>query len=233
MSGELLDGLRELIEACRDELDRIRPVCTNLEASKWHHDVRLVVPRGFEFDRTGPVKSLLNMAGELIQKGAKWGLPWRYSPQLRRFVDKPAGPIQLGELRIDVEKALPLVLAIDRWARAQMPAERPQTNYPVLQPARSKRRRKRRRQSEKKTVPLTQEQTEAVFLIGEHKGNIAAAARAAGKSRPAMDKLYKKALKKLGKGAVEKMKTQPLPLDKRGQVDVHGQLDVPANDETD
>jgi hypothetical protein len=58
-----------------------------------------------------------------------------------------------------------------------------------------------------------------VQLIAEHKGNITAAAKAAGKSRTAMGKLYKKATAKLGKQAVEKArKTQPLPTGKRGEV---------------
>jgi hypothetical protein len=83
-----------------------------------------------------------------------------------------------------------------------------------------KRTRKRRRQSGKKLAPLTPEQLEAVQLVGEHKGNMAAAARAAGKSRTAMQKLYDKAMSKLGKKAVDKIKTQALPLDKREQVDV-------------
>jgi hypothetical protein len=59
-------------------------------------------------------------------------------------------------------------------------------------------------------------QTEAVQLVGEHKGNIAAAAKAAGKSRAAMDKLYRKGITKLGKKAIEHA-TQKLPTDRRGQ----------------
>jgi hypothetical protein len=55
-----------------------------------------------------------------------------------------------------------------------------------------------------------------VHLVGEHKGNIAAAARAAGKSPAAMRKLYIKATAKLGKKAV-KHATQRLPIDSRGQ----------------
>jgi hypothetical protein len=54
-------------------------------------------------------------------------------------------------------------------------------------------------------------------LVGEHKGNIAAAARAAGKSRAAMAKLYNKANRKLGKKAVKHF-TRRLPTDYRGQV---------------
>ena len=62
---------------------------------------------------------------------------------------------------------------------------------------------------------------EAAQLVGEHKGNVAAAATAAGKSRPAMQKLYDKALKKLGRSAIKQPgKTQSMPTDRRGQVDV-------------
>jgi predicted DNA-binding protein (UPF0251 family) len=91
----------------------------------------------------------------------------------------------------------------------------------------AERPRKRRRKAPKQPVPLTPRQAEAVHLVGEHKGNMAAAARAAGVSRPAIEKLYRKAMGKLGKKAVEKIKTQALPIDKRGQVN------LAANDETD
>jgi hypothetical protein len=58
-----------------------------------------------------------------------------------------------------------------------------------------------------------------MHLVGEHKGNVAAAARAAGKSRTAMLKLYQKANKKLGKRAVNHT-TRRLPVDNRGQVTI-------------
>jgi predicted DNA-binding protein (UPF0251 family) len=81
--------------------------------------------------------------------------------------------------------------------------------------------RKRRRARPRKPAPLTPEQVEAVLLVGEHKGNFTAAAKAAGKSRQAMQKLFNKANKKLGKKIVEKVaKTQRLPTDQRGQVNV-------------
>ena len=80
--------------------------------------------------------------------------------------------------------------------------------------------RKRRRQANRKIVPLTAEQTEAMSLVGEHKGDVTAAAKAAGKSRQAMKKLYDKANRKLGKKAMPKPKTQPLPMDQRGQANV-------------
>jgi predicted DNA-binding protein (UPF0251 family) len=79
--------------------------------------------------------------------------------------------------------------------------------------------RKRRRKTERKITPISPKQAEAVQLVAEHKGNIAAAARAAGKSRAAMQNLYDKAMKKLGKKAIEHA-TQALPTDKRGQVSI-------------
>ena len=91
----------------------------------------------------------------------------------------------------------------------------------------AKRPRKRRRQTPKAPAPLTPRQAEAVHLVGEHKGNMAAAARAAGVSRTAIEKLYRKAMEKLGKKAVERIKTQALPIDKRGQAN------LAVNDETD
>jgi len=74
----------------------------------------------------------------------------------------------------------------------------------------------RRRASPRKPTPLTAAQTEAMQLVGEHKGNFAAAAKAAGKSRTMMIKLYEKATAKLGKKAVKHL-TQRLPTDHRGQ----------------
>jgi hypothetical protein len=78
-------------------------------------------------------------------------------------------------------------------------------------------RKRRRRVSPKETNPLTAKEAEAVHLVGEHKGNFAAAGRAAGKSGTAMRKLYEKAMKKLGKSALPSPKTKRLPSDRRGQ----------------
>jgi hypothetical protein len=86
-----------------------------------------------------------------------------------------------------------------------------------------KRPRKRRRQSQPTTTPLTAGQTEALQLVGEHKGNVTAAALAAGKTRQAMKKLYDKALAKLGKRNADKIKTRALPVNARGQQDAAGQ----------
>jgi predicted DNA-binding protein (UPF0251 family) len=80
--------------------------------------------------------------------------------------------------------------------------------------------KRRRRVSTRKETRLTPQQTEALYLVGEHKGNIAAAARAAGISRTAMAKRYRKALVKAPEAKMGKIKTRGLPHDKRGQVDV-------------
>jgi hypothetical protein len=89
-------------------------------------------------------------------------------------------------------------------------------------PTRSDKRRRRskhRRSPPKKPRPLTEKQTEAMQLVGEHKGDITAAARAAGKSRQAMAKLYQKACAKLGQSVREKApQTRRLPTDRRGQI---------------
>jgi predicted DNA-binding protein (UPF0251 family) len=71
-------------------------------------------------------------------------------------------------------------------------------------------------------TPLTNEQREAYELVGRHNGNITKAAEEAGVSRQAMDKRYKKACKKIGEatGQKGKTKTQRLPEDARGQINV-------------
>jgi hypothetical protein len=96
-------------------------------------------------------------------------------------------------------------------------------------PAESKRtsQRKRRRQPRREPIPLTEKQAEAVHLISEHKGDFAAAGKAAGKSRQAMAKLYKKAMKKLGRsaGPFNSPKTRRLPTDFRGQATLPAPMD--------
>jgi hypothetical protein len=137
--------------------------------------------------------------------------------------------------------------AVPVWpadAQKQLPTKRDETEYLLAvrkvatafnylkTPAKQ---RKRRRQSIPRVTPLTPEQTEAVHLVSEHKGNFSAAARAAGKSRTMISKLYRKAMKKLGKSASAlKPKTRPLPLDHRGQVNIADpdalDLNAPEND---
>jgi hypothetical protein len=80
--------------------------------------------------------------------------------------------------------------------------------------------RKRRRTPERGPRPLTPAQAEAVHLVGEHKGNVTAAAKAAGKSRQVMKRQYEAAMKKLAKTGVKNPHTVPLPHDRRGQADV-------------
>jgi hypothetical protein len=112
--------------------------------------------------------------------------------------------------------------APDRWeARAADLATLGQQALVVLRDAAAvPAQRKRRRCPPRNPTRLTAEQTEAVQLVGEHKGNITAAARAAGKSRQAMKKLYDKAMKKLGAAGVKNPRTKALPTDRRGQIDV-------------
>jgi predicted DNA-binding protein (UPF0251 family) len=83
--------------------------------------------------------------------------------------------------------------------------------------------RKRRRNPPRDAMPLTPGQLEALQLLGEHKGNQTAAAKAAGISRPALMKRYNKAMKKLPRSAAvikKKPTAKPLPLDRRGQVNL-------------
>jgi hypothetical protein len=105
--------------------------------------------------------------------------------------------------------------AICKWADNKT-TEAPAPVAPPAVEARASKRKRRRRASAREPAPLTPAQTEAMQLVGEHKGNVAAAARAAGKSRAAMKKLYDKATRKLGKKAIRHF-TQRLPRDSRGQ----------------
>jgi predicted DNA-binding protein (UPF0251 family) len=103
--------------------------------------------------------------------------------------------------------------------------EQRKTGDEVNEKATKPAKKKRRRHANQKPTPVTPKQLDAMQLYGEHKGNIAAAAKAAGVSRAAMMKLIQKAQKKLGKQAVEKVKTTPLPEDHRGQVAVENRVD--------
>lgn len=83
--------------------------------------------------------------------------------------------------------------------------------------ARSGARRKRRVTGKPTDQSLTPRQTEAVGLFYEHKGNIAAAARAMGVHRKTFDQHRRAGFRKLGKKKPPKTKTQRLPTDRRGQ----------------
>ena len=79
-------------------------------------------------------------------------------------------------------------------------------------------RRKRHRTPPRKARSLTVKQLEAVKLVTECKHNFSEAARRAGKTPPAMHKLYDKAHEKLGKRAIDLYaKTQSIPSDSNGQ----------------
>jgi hypothetical protein len=76
-------------------------------------------------------------------------------------------------------------------------------------------RKSKRRRRELKV--LTVGEAQAVHLVSEHKGNYSQAGAAAGKPRQLISKQYKNAMKKLGKSALPKPRTQRLPTDQRGQ----------------
>jgi hypothetical protein len=84
----------------------------------------------------------------------------------------------------------------------------------------------RRRSSHPTPRPLTDKQNEAFTLVAEHNGNKAAAARAAGISRAALNKRLKLLAKKLPEhlptGKSKRPRKSPLPTDRRGQVNVAG-----------
>ena len=82
------------------------------------------------------------------------------------------------------------------------------------------RKPKRRRKAGPRIRPLTKKERDAVERVSEHKGNVTAAAKAAGKSRQAMSKLYRKAMKKLEPYRAKAPKAQALPTDNRGQADL-------------
>jgi hypothetical protein len=126
-----------------------------------------------------------------------------------------------GVTRIEAEATSRL---IGRWFGELTPEQQAALDGKEQQPAvpTGKNKRKRRRQPPRQPPPLTPEQVEAMQLVGEHKGNITAAAKQAGKSRQAMVKLYKKACQKIGQKApkAERVQTRQLPKDRRGQVAV-------------
>ena len=80
---------------------------------------------------------------------------------------------------------------------------------------RGKPQKKRRRQRE--PSELTDKQLEAAQIVGQHKGNIAAAARALGKDYKTVQQHYERAMEKMGKNVLPKPKTRSLSRDKRGQ----------------
>lgn len=77
--------------------------------------------------------------------------------------------------------------------------------------------RTRRRRVDRQPTALTAKQLEASQLYGELKGDLTAVGKRMGISRQAAVKHYKTAMRKLGKAAMPKAKTQSLPKDERGQ----------------
>jgi hypothetical protein len=88
-------------------------------------------------------------------------------------------------------------------------------------------RRRRRPPLDPKIRPVTPKQTEAVQIVGECQGNLAAAARKLGIDRKTLKERYDAACKKLGIAAT-KHRTRALPKDRRGQEDVAAGDDGPA-----
>lgn len=78
---------------------------------------------------------------------------------------------------------------------------------------------RRRATKPRKPIPLTPRQAEVIQIVGELKGDIAAAARKLGRDRKTVDEIYKAGMKKLGKEAV-RHKTRTLARDRRGQDDI-------------
>jgi hypothetical protein len=76
---------------------------------------------------------------------------------------------------------------------------------------------RRRRTPDRRAKPLTPRQAEAMQMVGEHKGNYSAAARAMGVTPQRVRALYGEACQKLGISATKKGKAGRLPTDRRGQ----------------
>jgi predicted DNA-binding protein (UPF0251 family) len=199
-----------------------------LEISHQFEEVEWDLPNLVPWD---PVCALWHTTQRILAVGHKVR-PDRVLDELSQAVEKvtQAGAAGLGRdppPAADPRKATPrtasrAVRAVQRWIRRSLgePGALP-VGQPQGMPTQPKSQRKRRRRANRKQVPLTGKQLEAVELVGVHKGNFAAAARAAGKSRQALQSLYEKAMKKMGRSAsVLKAKTQRLPEDRRGQVNL-------------
>ncbi len=140
-------------------------------------------------------------------------LPYRFVPGWNDFrigASEPASYVIMNQVL--------WLNGMEARRRAVQEKEVPTAAVPSSQAAPAKKRR--RRQAARRVIPLTGKEAEAVHLVGEHKGNISAAADAVGISRQAMKKRYDKAMKKLGKAALPKPKTESLPSDRRGQANV-------------
>jgi predicted DNA-binding protein (UPF0251 family) len=79
-------------------------------------------------------------------------------------------------------------------------------------------KQRRRATKPRKPKALTSRQAEVIQIVGECKGNIAAAARRLGRNQKTVAESYKAAMAKIGKTVVRsKDKARLLPRDKRGQ----------------
>ena len=120
-----------------------------------------------------------------------------------------AAAVELPGLYANPEWA---AVKLDGWAALLAPMA------PAAVPA-SPGPKRRRATKPGKVCPLTGCQAETVQIVGECKGDIAAAARRLGKNRKTVEESYKVGLTKLGKAAV-KHKTHLFARDRRGQADV-------------
>lgn len=88
---------------------------------------------------------------------------------------------------------------------------------------------KRRRKRQSKPNPPTDKEVEALYTVGECKGNIAEAARRLGKHRKTVQEQSQAALRKTGvRASMMKPKTESISSDRRGQADIAGNDDGQA-----
>jgi hypothetical protein len=144
----------------------------------------------------------------------------------------------IGESRLDVQRAvltadfsdkadaqiIKELRTLDQLSETEQVMEELRTEYPDVVPLGLAQRqmdtkRSRRPSKPRKPRPLTARQTEVVQVVGECKGNIAAAAKRLGRDRKTVDETYRAGLAKLGKIPV-KHGTKTLPHDRRGQVNL-------------
>jgi hypothetical protein len=193
--------LLDTIAVCLRDVDALRGILT---APQPDPDQYVTARRQL----TSSISVLAHLVGDVAVPAALVGMT---RLRLNREVELPAGGCMNYSPTADWEK-----LVVDTALQACSDLERLRAAAAALFP----KPKKPRKLTAPRVVPLTEKQTEAMLLVSEHKGNYAAAARAGGKSRQQMTKLYKKGCKKLGLRAVEKPKTKALPLDRRGQATI-------------
>jgi hypothetical protein len=100
---------------------------------------------------------------------------------------------------------------------------------PSATPAKQPRPRRRVTDKPRSIQPLTARQAETIQIVGEMKGNIAAAAKRLGRDRKTVEEAYRTGMTKLGKQVVRSRdKTRHLYRDARGQDDVASLDDMRA-----